>query len=109
VIESAKARAIFSAQDGGRWNEFTWKDGNLNFVPDRGVFAGGGPVTARENGGTLEFSGKGWTRTVKLVEGVLTIEQSTTLPPDPLKPGKRDNVTLTIDRPSATTGVYTLQ
>ena len=35
----SKARAVFSTQDGGRWMEFTWKDGNVNFLPEQGVFA----------------------------------------------------------------------
>ena len=42
VLESQKVRAIFSGQDGGRWMEFTWKDTNLNFLPEQGLFAGAG-------------------------------------------------------------------
>ena len=46
--------------------EFTWKDGNLNFLPEQGAFAGAGGVDVRENGDALEFTGNGWKRTVKL-------------------------------------------
>ncbi len=42
VLESPRARAVFSAQDGGRWMEFTWKDTNLNFLPEQGAFAAAG-------------------------------------------------------------------
>ena len=39
--------------------EFTWKDGDVNFLPEQGVFAGraGGGAQA---GDALEFIGKGW-------------------------------------------------
>ena len=50
ILESQKVRAVFSTQDGGRWTEFTWKDGNLNFLPEQGVFAGVGRVDVRESG-----------------------------------------------------------
>src|ERR1017187_3587722 len=35
VLETQKVRAVFSAQDGGRWMEFNWKDTNLNYLPDQ--------------------------------------------------------------------------
>jgi hypothetical protein len=108
ILDSPKARAIFSSQDGGRWMEFTWKDGNVNFLPEQGAFAGAGPVQVRANGDALEFAGKGWTRTVRLADGVLTVEQSTPLPADGLKPGKQGNIALSIARPSATRAVYSL-
>ena len=80
ILESAKVRAVFSAQDGGRWMEFTWKDTNTNFLPETGVFAQAGPVEVRQNGDALEFTGKGWKRTVTLNGAALTVEQSTPLP-----------------------------
>ncbi len=107
VLESQKARAVFSSQDGGRWMEFTWKDANLNFLPVQGVLAASGPVTVRAEGGALEFAGKGWTRTVRLAESTLTIEQSGSLP-DLLMPEKRGNVTLTVERKSAGSVAYRL-
>jgi hypothetical protein len=108
VIESQRVRAIFSGQDGGRWMEFTWKDTNLNFLPEQGLFAGPGPVEVRAADGTLEFTGKGWKRTARLSETTLTIEQSSPLPADRLSSEKRDGATLTIARPSATRATYTL-
>jgi len=55
-----KSPRIFSAQDGGRWMEFAWKDTNLNFLPEQGLFAGPGPVEVRAADDALEFTGKGW-------------------------------------------------
>ena len=66
ILESAKARAVFSSQDGGRWMEFTWKDTSANFLPESGIFAQPGPVEVHEDGGGLEFTGKDWNRTVTL-------------------------------------------
>jgi hypothetical protein len=109
VLESAKVRAVFSTQDGGRWMEFTWKDTNTNFLPDGGLFAQGGPVEIRNTGASLEFSAKGWKRTATLKDGTLIIEQSTPLPADALAPEKRGNTTLTIERPSPSRAVYALQ
>jgi hypothetical protein len=108
ILESQKARAVFSTQDGGRWTELTWKDGNLNFLPEQGVFAGSGRVEIRDMGDSLEFTGKGWKRTAKLVDGALTIEQSTPLPADPLSGERRGNVTFSIERLSPGTAVYRL-
>ena len=108
VLESQKVRAIFSGQDGGRWMEFTWKDSNLNFLPEQGLFAGPGPVEVRAADDTLEFTGKGWKRTARLSETTLTIEQSSPLPADRLSSEKRGGATLTIARPSATRATYTL-
>jgi len=109
VLESQKVRAVFSTQDGGRWMELNAKDLNVNFLPEQGLFTGTGPVEVHANGDRLEFTGKGWKRTVRLAEGTLTIEQTTPLPADGLTPDRRGNVSLTIARPSATRAVYTLQ
>ena len=108
ILESAKVRAVFSAQDGGRWMEFTWKDTNTNFLPETGIFAQSGPVEVRQNGDALEFSGKGWKRTVTLIGSALTVEQSTPLPPESLAGEKRGNLTLTVERPAPTRAVYGL-
>jgi hypothetical protein len=108
VLESQKVRAIFSAQDGGRWMEFAWKDTNVNFLPEQGLFAGPGPVEVRVTDDALEFTGKGWKRTARLLENTLTIEQSSPLPADRLSSEKRGGATLTVARPSPTRATYTL-
>jgi hypothetical protein len=108
IIESAKARAIFSGQDGGRWMEFTWKDTNANFLPEAGAFAQSGAVEVRANGGALEFVAKDWKRTVTLDGGSLSIEQSTSLAPDGVLPEKRGNMSLEIDRPTPTRANFTI-
>jgi hypothetical protein len=108
ILESAKVRAVFSTQDGGRWMEFTWKDTNTNFLPEMGIFAQAGPVEVRQNGDALEFTGKGWKRTVTLQGAALTVEQSTPLPPETLTTEKRGNLTLTVERPVPTRAVYGL-
>jgi Glycosyl hydrolases family 35 len=109
VLESGKVRAVFSAQDGGRWMDFTWKDTNTNFLPEGGAFAQPGPVEVRQSGDTLEFTGKGWKRTVTLKGETLTIEQTTALPAEVLTSEKRANTTLTVERTSSTRAVYNLQ
>ncbi|MGP8243753.1 MAG: beta-galactosidase [Bryobacteraceae bacterium] len=109
VVESQKARAIFSSADGGRWMEFTSKDNDQNFLPVAGVFAAGGPVEVRIDGDGLEFTGKGWRRTVHLTGARLRIEQNTPLPADHLTSWKRSNVTLVVEHPSPASAVYTLQ
>jgi hypothetical protein len=109
ILESAKVRAVFSTQDGGRWMDFTWKDTNTNFLPETGVFAQAGPVEVRQNGDSLEFSGKGWKRTVTLKGNTLTVEQSAALPAEILTSGKRGTINLTIERTSSTRATYTLE
>jgi hypothetical protein len=108
ILESAKARAVFSTQDGGRWMEFTWKDTNTNFLSEAGIFAQAGPVEVRQNGDALEFTGKGWQRTVTLHGATLTVEQSTPLPSETLTTEKRGNLTLTVERPAPGRAVYEL-
>jgi hypothetical protein len=108
VLESQKVRAIFSGQDGGRWMEFTWKDTNVNFLPEQGLFVGPGPAEVSAADDALEFTGKGWKRTARLSETTLTIEQSSPLPADGLSSEKRGGATLTIVRPSPTRVTYTL-
>jgi len=109
ILESRQARAVFSAQDGGRWMEFTWKDGNVNFLPEQGGFAAPGPVEVEAAGDALEFNGRGWKRTVRLAGGVLTVEQTTPLPAEQLVPAKRGDTILTVERPSPLIATYTLK
>ena len=109
VLESRRARAVFSTQDGGRWMEFTWKDSDTNFLPEQGVFGASGAVQVRAAGDALEFEGKGWKRTVRLVDAALVVEQTTALPPDRLAPEKLGNVGLSIERASPVRTVYTLK
>lgn len=108
VLETQKVRAVFSSQDGGRWMEFTWKDGNVNFLPEQGTLAGAGRVDVRGDGDTLVISGKGWQRTVRLNDSALSIDQSTPLPPDRLSPERRGNVNFGIERKSPVSVVYRL-
>ena len=109
VLESHKARAVFSTRDGGRWMEFTWKESGTNFLPEQGVFGAPGAVEVRAAGDALEFEGKGWRRTVRLAGSALTVEQTTALPPDHLAPQKVGNTSLAIERATPTRAVYTLR
>ncbi len=109
ILESQKARAVFSSEDAGRWMEFTSKETGVNFLPDRGAFAAAGPVKAKASGERLEIAGKGWTRTISLTDNALTIEQTSPLPADTLPPLKQGNLTLSIAHPTATRAVYTLK
>jgi hypothetical protein len=109
VLESQKVRAVFSGQDGGRWMEFTWKDTNVNFLPEQGLFAAPGPVEVRAVDGALEFTGKGWKRTARLAETTLTIEQNSPLPADAPTSEKRGGATLTVARPSPTRSTYSFR
>jgi len=109
ILESAKVRAVFSAQDGGRCMELTWKDTNTNFLPDTGIFGQAGAVEVSQKGDALEFTGKGWKRTATLSGTALTVEQSTQLPPENLTSEKRGNITLTVERAGPTRVVYSLK
>jgi hypothetical protein len=109
VLESQKVRAVFSTHEGGRWLDLTWKDTDTNFVPEEGAFVQSGTVAVRPAADGLEFTGEGWTRTVKLSGTALTIEQSSALPRDNLAPQNMSNVTLAIERESPSRTVYTLQ
>jgi hypothetical protein len=109
VLENQRVRAVFSTRDGGRWTELTWKDTDANFLPDEGVFAQPGVVEVRADGNSLILAGNGWTRTVRLDDLNLSVEQNTGLPPDSLKPQTLGNVSLGIDRQSESRVIYTLR
>jgi hypothetical protein len=100
VVESQRARAVFSMLDGGRCIEFTWKDTNTNLLPEGGLFAQAGAVRVREVAGGLEFIGSGWTRTVVLSDAQLVVEQSTAIALPAGLAGKRGNITLTVGQPA---------
>jgi hypothetical protein len=108
ILESQRARAVFSTQDGGRWIEFTWKDGNTNPLPDPGLFAAPGRVHVEEKGDALEFSGSGWTRTVRLADAELRVEQSTPLPAYELPAVRRGNIALTVTKTSPSSAAFKL-
>ncbi|MGA2575227.1 MAG: beta-galactosidase [Bryobacteraceae bacterium] len=113
VLENQKARAVFSAQDGGRWLEFVWKDSapnGLNVLPESGAFTGAGAVEVHAGDGELDFTGKDWKRTVRLsgAEAKLTVEQNTPLPAETLETGKHNEISFQVARESATHAVYTL-
>lgn len=111
VLESQKARAVFSTQDGGRWMEFTWKDSNTNFLPEAGALAATGPVEIHALGDNgIEMSGQGWKRTIRLTESTLSVEQqSGALPADGLRPLTLGSVNLSMRRTGAIQAVYTLR
>ena len=109
VLESARARAVFSTQDGGRWLEFVWKDAGANFLPEQGALGGAGAVEAHKLPGAVEFTAGTWKRTVRLSDSTLTVEQTAPLPAEALRTGKRDGVTLRVERPSARRAIYSLE
>jgi hypothetical protein len=108
VLESQRARAVFSTQDGGRWIEYTWKDGGVNFLPEAGLFAAPGRVHVEEKGDTLELTAAAWKRTVRLVDSELRVEQTTPLPASDPGGERRGNVALTVTRPSASAATFKL-
>ena len=109
VLESSKARAVFSPRDGGRWMEFTSKENSSNFLPEQGAFAAAGTAAVKIDGDALVFSGAGWQRTVRLAGAALTVEQSTPLPADGLAVLRQNGLELVIDRASPSRCVYKLQ
>lgn len=109
ILETEQARAVFSAEDGGRWMEFTAKQGNANFLPEAGVYAAAGPIAVQALEDGLEFIGAGWRRTAHLAGGTLTIEQDSPLPAAAVEPAKISNTALTVERSSASRAVYALQ
>jgi hypothetical protein len=110
VLENQRVRAVFSSQDGGRWLEFVWKDSGLNLLPENGAIAGTGAAEVEEKpDGSLEFRGKGWSRTVRLAGATLTIEQTTPLPPETLHTEKKSDIILHVTRETPGRAVYSLE
>ncbi|MDE3164666.1 MAG: hypothetical protein KGN36_02585, partial [Acidobacteriota bacterium] len=109
VLESSKVRAVFSAQDGGRLIELTWKDTGGDFLPEGGILAQAGAVEVRPVAGGLEFSGKGWKRTATLTGAALSLEQTAPLALPPGLAGKRGNITLKVSQPAAPRAVLSFE
>jgi hypothetical protein len=108
IVESQQARAVFSQADGGRWLEFVWKDTGIDFLPAQGALHGVGRAEVRPVEGGLEFTIGSVKRTVRMKGASLTISQSTPIPTEGVQDSKRDNVSLTVTRESATQAVYNL-
>ena len=108
ILESQRARAVFSAQDGGRWLEFVWKENGANVLADNGALAGAGPVDVRMEDSALKFSAKGWQRTARLNEGVLTIEQTAPLGAGLPSPGRINEVAVEVRHEPETRAVIQL-
>jgi hypothetical protein len=110
VLENQRVRAVFSSQDGGRWLEFVWKDSGLNLLSENSALAGTGAAEVEEKpDGSLEFRGKGWSRTVRLAGATLTIEQTTPLPPETLHTEKKSDIILHVTRETPGHAVYSLE
>ena len=109
IVENLRVRASFSGAD-GRWMEWVWKDSNTNLLPESGLLAASGPVTAKSIPAGWELQTNRGRRTISLsAENRLTIEQEQPLPPEILKPGKRDGVSYTIERPAPNRAQYYLE
>jgi hypothetical protein len=78
--------------------EFTWKDGNVNFLPDQGILAGTGPVEIAGVGDSLTMKGVGWTRKLTLKDATLTVEQQAGLPGNGIDGWKQGNRSLTVTK-----------
>ena len=112
VLENQRARATFSAQDGGRWLEFVWKDSGFDVLPEMGGLAGTGATDVQSGpDGSLEFRGSGWHRTVRLAGtgAALTVEQTTPLPPEKLQTGKKNEVLFRVTRETPNRAVYSIE
>jgi hypothetical protein len=86
VLESQKARAVFSSEKAERWLEFVWKDSERDVLPESGIALGPGATFA-------------------LKDAALTIEQAS---PIPLAPGKQGDVVIQVQRLAPGRAVYTL-
>jgi hypothetical protein len=112
VLENQRARAVFSARDGGRWLEFIWKDSGLNVLPENGALATTGVAEVQINlDSALEFRVNGRLRTVRLAGdgATLTVEQTAPLPPEALHTERRSDVVFRMTRDSATRAVYSIE
>jgi hypothetical protein len=112
VLENQRARATFSAQDGGRWLEFVWKDSGLDLLPEMGALVGTGATDVQMGlDGSLEFRSAGWRRTVRLAGtgAVVTVEQTTPLAPEGLQTGKKNEVVFRVTRETPSRAVYSVE
>jgi len=111
ILENQRARAVFSAQDGGRWLEFVWKDSGLNLLPEGGALGGSGVAEVSilpDN--SLLFRARDSSRTVRL-EGagaVLTVDGTSALPPETLHTEKKSEVLFRVTRDSPNRAAYAL-
>ena len=106
IVENQRVRASFSGVD-GRWMEWVWKDSNTNLLPESGIWAASGPIAARAIGSGWELQTSRGRRTISLgPDNRLSVEQDHPLPAETLKPGKRDGVSYTIERPAPNRAVY---
>ena len=109
VLESQRVRTSFSGSD-GHWMEWIWKDSNTNFLPESGLWGGGGPVAATRAGAGWQFQSSKGLRTLNLgLDNLLTIEQDHALPPETLKAGKKDGVGYSVERPAPNRASYHLE
>jgi hypothetical protein len=115
ILENQRVRAVFTAQDGGRWLEFVWKDSALNVIQEDGAMAGRGPVEiAMQNDhgeARLVMRTKDWQRVVQLAGGrpELVFQQSIALPADATRTEKHNEVLFHVTRESAERAVYSLE
>jgi hypothetical protein len=113
VLENQKLRAVFSAEDGGRWLDFVWKETGLNLLPEAGALTGSGQVqveSSREGrDAVLKFSSRDWTRTIRLPGdgNNLIVEQDRPLPPETLSNERKSGVAFTVTRETPARAVYT--
>src|SRR6185295_6907746 len=108
VVENQRVRASFSGSD-GRWMEWVWTDSNTNFLPASGSMPINRPSTGRAIQAGWEFQSAKIRRTVSLgSDNRLTVEQDQPLPPETLKPSKRDGIGQTIERLTPNRSSYRL-
>jgi len=81
-------------------------------LPENGALAGTGATEVQIGpDGSLEFRGPGWRRTVRLAGtgAVLTIEQTTPLPPEKLQTSKKNEVVFHASRETPNRAVYSME
>jgi hypothetical protein len=87
VLETQRARAVFSNPRFTRLLEFVWKDSERNVIPEAGLPGG---------------------QAAELRDAELTITGPSPLPSEAPKSGKYSDVVLTVARPAPDRAVYTL-
>jgi hypothetical protein len=110
VLESQRARAVFSSRDGGRWREFVWKDSGTNVLPESGALASTGATEVEiMPDSSLEFRAAGRRRTVRLTGATLTVDQTGPLPGETLETGKKGDLDFRTTRESSGRAVYRIE